>query len=126
MLPDPLRQRTSPIFSIFSYFPPVGGVDSPDALLEASIPPILRHLCQTDRDYSWRRFGLGLLGFVEFGENLALLSQEGRLLHAVLSVHGDCEVEDARSESQASELKVVSGLHVKGAYVVMVNIRSLL
>jgi hypothetical protein len=104
LLPDSLRQRACPVLCVFPHAPPVRGVDFPDALLQTPVPPVFRHLHQPDRDDSRRRFGLRLFGFVEVGKDLALLPQERGLLHAVLRVHRDGEVEDAGGEGHASEL----------------------
>jgi hypothetical protein len=104
LLPDSLRQRACSVLCVFPDAPPVRGVDFPDALLQTPVPAVFRHLHQSNRDYARRRFGLGLLGLVEIGEHVALLAQERGLLRAVLRVHGNCEVEDARGERHASKL----------------------
>src|SRR3954466_10921466 len=68
LLPDPLRESSRPVFCLFPHFPPIRRVYFPHTLLQTPVPPILGHLHQSDWDYSRRRFGFWLFGFVEFGE----------------------------------------------------------
>ena len=44
-LPDLLHYGTRPVLCFFPYSPPICRVHLLDALLEASVPPVLGHLC---------------------------------------------------------------------------------
>ena len=74
VFPELLQNNAHAVLSIFPYSPPICVVDLLDSLLEAPVPPVLCHLRQSYGGFPICWLWLWLLGLVEIGEDLALLT----------------------------------------------------
>ena len=102
--PDLLRNGAEPVLGALPNSPPICVVRRLHCLFKNSVPPVLCHLRQPNRDFTRPGLLLWLLGLVEACENVALLAQKRGLCCAVLCVQGDGEIEDGRGEREAPKL----------------------
>jgi hypothetical protein len=102
--PDLLRNGAEPVLGALPDSPPICVVRRLHCLFKNSVPPVLCHLRQPNRNFARPGLLLRLLGLVEACEDVALLAQERGLCCAVLCVQGDGEIEDGRGEREATKL----------------------